>query len=113
MSSGLTDLVQASRAVAATSGDPMRVLSATEEALERSWTLLRESGSLLSATSVSAEERDAELQPLGRGVQESLHKIQSAIPGQREVEEAIQNITTTSLTLEKYGQRGVGEKNYG
>lgn len=112
MSSGLHDLVQASRAVAATSGEPLRVLTATEETLERCWTLLRESGSLLASPSTGPEERDVALEPLRKGVQESLLRIQSSIPGQREMEDAIQNITSTSWSLDKPPQNRVG-KNYG
>ena len=106
MSSGLSDLVQASRAVAATSGDPMRVLTATEEALERCWTLLRESGSLLSST-VGPEERDVALEPLEEESKNLSSESKVRFLGQREVEEAIQSITSTSLTLEKFGSKSI------
>jgi hypothetical protein len=112
MSSGLSQLVQASRAVAATTGEPMRVLSATEEALERCWTLIRESGALITSQ-VNSEERDMALRPLAKGVHESLVRVQSSVPGQKEVEDAIQSISTMSLNLENGSFKSSTGKNYG
>lgn len=114
MSSGLTDLVSAARGVASTTNDP-RVLLATEEVLERSWTLLREGGGLIS-THESPMEKEVTLNPLAKGVHEALDKVTASIPGQKEVDDAITSINNATLILDDGGEmlRGVpGSRNYG
>jgi talin len=114
MSSGLTDLVSAARGVAATSNDS-RILIATEEVLERSWTLLRESSGLLNSDE-PAYERQARLKPLAKGVQDALDKVAGSFPGQREVDDAITTISNASLILDDgvSSLRNIpGSRNYG
>lgn len=113
MSSGLTDLVSAARGVASTTNDS-RVLLATEEVLERSWTLLRESGGLVTSHE-HAREKEVTLKPLAKGVHDALNKVTASIPGQKEVDDAITSIGNASLILEDGEMlRGVpGSRNYG
>lgn len=114
MSSGLIDLVSAARGVAATSNDS-RVLLATEEVLERSWTLLRESSGLISSDE-PAYEKQAQLRPLAKGVHDALDKVAGSFPGQREVDDAILLINNASLVLEEgvSGLKGLpGSRSYG
>lgn len=114
MSSGLSDLVSAARGVAATTNDP-RVLLATEEVLERSWTLLRESGGMITSHE-SPVEKEYTLNPLAKGVHDSLNKVTASIPGQKEVDDAITSINNATLILDDSGEmlRTVpGSRNYG
>ncbi|XP_021951847.1 talin-1 isoform X2 [Folsomia candida] len=114
MSSGLTDLVSASRGVAAASNDS-RILIATEEVLERSWTLLRESCGLINSDD-SAYEKQAQMKPLAKGVHDALDRVSGSIPGQREVDDAIMTINNASLILDDGVShlRGIpGSRNYG
>ena len=110
VSSGLSDLVSAARAVASTSDEP-RILYATEEVLERTWTLLRESSGILG-THERPEEVEMLLNPLAKGVHDALDKVTGSIPGQKDVEEAIQSISSTSMAVER-GGRPTTAKNYG
>jgi talin len=114
VSSGLSDLVSAARGVAATTNES-RVLVATEEVLERSWTLLRESGGVLTSDD-DAYEKQGQLKPLAKGVHDALDKVAWSVPGQREVEDAILTINNASLVLEDgvSGLKGIpGSRNYG
>jgi len=116
MSSGLADLASAGRAVASITGQPMQVITATEEVLERSWTLLRESSTLIISRE-SREYRERNLHPLARGVHEALDRVRDSIPGQKDVDSAIQSITNASQNIE-HGKsvnafNGFAGKNYG
>lgn len=114
LSSGLADLVSSARGVASTSKDA-RILIATEEVLERSWTLLVESGGLINSNE-PAYEKQAQLKPLAKGVHDALDKVAGSFPGQREVEDAIMTINNASLILDDGVShlKGIpGGRNYG
>ncbi len=100
--------------MAATSNDA-RILVFTEEVLERSWTILRESSGLINSDE-PAYEKQAQLKPLAKNVHDALDKVAGSIPGSREVDDAIMTIHNASLILEDGVShlKGIpGSRNYG
>ncbi|CAG7831157.1 unnamed protein product, partial [Allacma fusca] len=110
LSSGLTDLVVAARAVAATS-DSTGILNSTELVLDRSWTLIKESHGLIG-TNETPEQLQMHLSPIVKGIHIALERITASLPGQQDIDDAIDGIASTTLAAEKQDKPQSG-KTYG